>query len=274
MEPKQLKRTADLLRLDILEMVYRSKSGHIGGSLSCIDVLTCLYLDVMDTEKIKRKDPDRDRFILSKGHCAESLYAILARAGFYDKRLLETYAQFGTALAEHPTSKVPGVEVSTGALGHGLSIGVGLGIALMRDQLPAHVYVLLGDGEMDEGSNWEAAMSASKYGLSNLTAIVDRNCLQISGDTEQVMPLGDVALKLSSFGWHTVAVDGHDHAALCHALREKDPSRPTAVVMQTAKGKGVSFMENSYPWHHQIPNAEEYEQAKRELTARLEEQND
>lgn len=218
---RNLKQTAYELRLDVLEMVYEHKSGHIGGSMSCMDILTTLYGSVMDIDKIKAGADCRDRFVLSKGHCAEALYAVLAQFGLIDKSELDTFTMFGTRLAEHPTSKIPGVEAATGALGHGLSLGVGMAIGLRADSSPAHVYVLTGDGELAEGSVWEAMMSAAKYKLDNLTLIVDRNRLQISGGTEDVMPLDDLCDKISAFGFSVLVCDGHDYVALEQALRHR-----------------------------------------------------
>lgn len=259
------------LRLDVLEMVYKHKSGHIGGSMSCMDILTTLYGRVLDTERIRACSPDRDRFILSKGHCAEALYAVLARFGLIDKTELNTFTEFGTRLAEHPTAKIPGVEAATGALGHGLSLGVGMAIGLRADNSPAHVYVLTGDGELAEGSVWEAMMSASKYNLDNLTLIVDRNRLQITGSTEDVMPLDDLCEKLSAFGFSVTRCDGHDYDALERALRRRTAGQPAAIVAQTVKGKGSPVMEDKADWHHLIPNGEQYEQIKADLAAVLEE---
>ncbi len=257
-------------RLEVLEMVCRAKTGHIGGSMSCMDILAALYYRVMDVEKIKRRDPARDRFILSKGHCAEALYAILADRGFYPREELLTYARFDTSLAEHPTRKVPGVEAATGALGHGLSLGVGMALAAQRDGTPAHVYVLMGDGEQDEGSVWEAAMAAGKFGLENLTAIVDRNRLQISGGTEEVMPLAPLAERYGAFGWHTVECSGHCGRALVEALETRRPRKPTLVVANTVKGYGSALMENKADWHHLVPTEEQYEMIRAQLKERME----
>lgn len=257
-------------RLDVLEMVYRAKTGHIGGSMSCMDILVALYYRVMDLEKIRRGDPQRDRFILSKGHCAEALYTVLADTGFYPREELETYACFDTRLAQHPTRKLPGIEVATGALGHGLSIGVGMAVAAKRDGNPAHIYVLMGDGEQDEGSVWEAAMAAGKFGADNLTAVVDRNRLQISGDTEAVMPLDPLAERYASFGWHPVECDGHCGRALEQALTARCHGKPVVVIANTVKGYGSALMENRAVWHHRVPTQEEYEKIRAQLTQRME----
>ena len=242
---RNLKQTAYELRLDVLEMVYEHKSGHIGGSMSCMDILTTLYGSVMDIDKIKAGADCRDRFVLSKGHCAEALYAVLAKFGLIDKSELDTFTMFGTRLAEHPTSKIPGVE--------------------------AHVYVLTGDGELAEGSVWEAMMSAAKYKLDNLTLIVDRNRLQISGGTEDVMPLDDLCDKISAFGFSVLVCDGHDYVALEQALRHRTAEKPVAIIAQTVKGKGSPIMENKADWHHLIPNKEQYEQIKADIQTVLRE---
>jgi transketolase len=257
------------LRLDVLEMVFNHKSGHIGGSFSSMNILTALYYAVMDDSRIKAGDPARDRFILSKGHNAEALYAVLADRGFFDKSELDTFTCFGTRLAEHPSHKLPGVEVSTGALGHGLSIGVGLAIGLKTTEPESHVYVLMGDGELAEGSVWEAAMSAGKYGLSNLTAIIDRNRLQISGCTEEVMPLDDLTAKLKAFGFAVCECDGNSCEELIPMLKTRVPGKPVAVIANTVKGYGSEVIENKAGWHHAIPNEEQYKTIKEDLKSRM-----
>jgi len=267
MSDAQLKKTAFERRLDVLEMVYASKSGHIGGSMSCMDILTALYYEVMDSEKIKIKALDRDRFILSKGHCAEALYAVLADRGFFPAEDLMSFGAFDTALAEHPTKKVEGVEVATGALGHGLSMGVGMAIGLA--ETVAQIYVLMGDGELAEGTIWEAAMSAGKHKLNNLTAIIDRNKLQISGTTEEVMPLENLADKFSAFGWVVKECNGHEPSELIRELTKSRPlDKPLVLIAETIKGYGSTVMENSADWHHLIPNAQQYERIKADLQQR------
>lgn len=266
-----LKKIAYERRLDVLEMDYRHKAGHIGGSMSCMDILVALYYAVMDVDKIRTGAEDRDRFILSKGHCAEAYYAVLADKGFIDKKELETFTAFKTRLAEHPSHKVPGVEVATGALGHGLPVGVGMAIGLQREQPGAHVYVLMGDGEQAEGSNWEAAMAAAKYGLDNLTVIIDRNRLQISGTTEEVMPLNDLAEKYRAFGFETIVCNGHDSDALTHALCHRVPGKPVALIALTVKGCGSPVMENQAEWHHAIPTDEQYAVIKADLQRKAKE---
>lgn len=256
-------------RIDILNLIYKAKTGHIGGSLSSIDVLTALYYHVMDVDKIKAGDPERDRFVLSKGHSVEGFYSILADKGFFPKEELSTYAQFHTRLACHPTSKIPGVEVSTGSLGHGLPVAVGMAIALKRDNRKSHVYVVMGDGEQGEGSVWEAAMAGPAYKLDNLTAIVDRNHLQISGNTENVMCLEPLADRYRSFGWNVVCINGNDFGEIIPALLTRVPGKPTAIISDTIKGKGISFMENQAAWHHKVPTEEQYQQAMEELKQKL-----
>lgn len=270
MDALALCKIADERRLDALEMDFSAHTGHIGGAMSSAEVMACLYYEVMDTEKIKQGAPDRDRFILSKGHCAEMLYAVLADKGFFPAGEKATYAQFKTRLAEHPTNKVPGVEIATGALGHGFSVGVGMAIAMKKQAPSAHIYVLMGDGEQAEGSVWEAAMSAAKYELSNLTAIVDRNRLQITGSTETVMPLYDLRGKYEAFGFKVIECDGHSPEKLVEALQARGGKKPIAIIANTVKGKGVSFMENRAEWHHTVPNEEQYNTAKSEIMQRLE----
>ncbi len=271
MNASQLKRIAIERRLDVLDMVYHNKAGHIGGSMSGMDILVTLYYGLLDTPKILTRAPERDRFVLSKGHCAESLYAVLADCGFFSKDELKTFTKFKTRLAEHPTKNVPGIEIATGALGHGLSAAIGMAIALKADKLPSHVYVLMGDGEQAEGSIWEAAMAGSKYKLDNLTAIVDRNRLQISGCTEDIMPIGDLLEKYRAFGWNTLTCDGHDPEQLLLALQAKSDGKPTVVIAETIKGKGSKVMENIAGWHHQIPTDEEYAQIRQDLERALKE---
>jgi transketolase len=271
MKNDELKKQAGLRRLDVLEMVYASKAGHIGGSFSSMDVLVSLYYRLMDVSLIQAGDPARDRFVLSKGHCAEALYAVLADTGFIPKEELKTFTRFGTRLAEHPTKGIPGIEIATGALGHGLSAAIGMALALKMDGCPAHVYCLMGDGEQAEGSVWEAAMAAAKYGLDNLTAIVDRNRLQISGCTEDVMPCGDLKDKYQAFGWNTMVCDGHAFDELLPALQTRAAGLPTVVIAETVKGRGSPVMENIAEWHHQIPTAEEYEIIKADLIKTVQE---
>lgn len=265
----RLRQIAYARRLDVLDMIRASGTGHIGGDMSCMEILVCLYYRVMDVRRIREGAADRDRFILSKGHNAEALYAVLADCGFFPKYLLNTYAKLDTTLAQHPTRKVPGVEAATGSLGHGLALGVGMALGLRECAPQAHVYVLMGDGEQAEGSVWEAAMAGGKFGLSQLTAIVDRNRLQISGGTEQVMPLENLVEKYRAFGWQTLVCDGHDPDALTEALLTRSSAHPVAVIAQTHKGYGSAIMQDQAGWHHRVPDDLQTEQIRKDLTARM-----
>ncbi|MDR1132281.1 MAG: transketolase [Oscillospiraceae bacterium] len=260
-----LRKIAFERRLDVLEMIHDTKAGHIGGSMSCMDILVALYYEIMDAEKIRSRSEDRDWFILSKGHCGEALYAVLADKGFFPKEELGSFAQFNTRLPEHPSHHLPGIEIGTGALGHGLSAGVGVALSLRRQKKASHVYVLMGDGEQAEGSVWEAIMAAHKFDLDNLTAIVDRNCLQISGATEDIMPLENLWKRYASFGWHIVECDGHDPQAVCRSLTLRIPDTPVMVIANTIKGYGSPVMENKADWHHLIPTDEQYVRIKDDL---------
>ena len=256
-----MKKIAFERRLDVLDMVMASKSGHIGGSMSCMDILVTLYYRVMDVGGILAGDDVRDRFILSKGHCAEALYSVLADRGFIPKESLRTFAEFDTPLSGHPTKKVRGVEAATGALGHGLPLGVGMAMGSA-----GRVFVLMGDGELAEGTVWEAAMAAAKFRLANLTAVIDRNRLQISGGTEDVMPLEDLGAKFRSFGWELRTCNGHEPGEIADAVTKDRPDgRPLAVIAETVKGYGSAVTENKADWHHSVPNAEQYGQIKSDL---------
>ena len=269
MKNNELKRIAYARRLDVLDMVKKANAGHIGGSMSCMDILVCLYYEIMNTGKILVHDVERDRFILSKGHCAEALYAVLADNGFISKDILQTFAVFDTILAGHPVKKVNGIEFATGSLGHGLSVSVGMGIALKNDSNPAKIYVLMGDGEQSEGSVWEAVMAASKFKLDNLIAIIDRNKLQISGNTEDIMPLNDLAMKYTSFGWTVRICNGHEPVEIINAITESRPhNMPLLIIAETVKGYGSEVMENKADWHHAVPNDAEYIQIKTDLETR------
>jgi transketolase len=262
-----LKVKAKQIRKDILEVVYNSKAGHIGGSLSSTDILTVLYYNVLNINAEDISNPDRDRFILSKGHIAESLYCILADKGFFDREKLKTYSKYGSTLIGHPNNKNPGVEVNTGSLGHGLSISVGIALAGKLDNRSYRVFTLMGDGEQAEGSVWEGAMAAANYKLDNLIGIIDRNGLQISGTTKDVMGLGDLRDKWTSFGWEVIEVDGNDIEELLKAFYKipAKEGKPTMIIANTIKGKGISFMENVVKWHHGVLTDEQYKQAVREL---------
>jgi len=253
-------------RRDILRFVSDANAGHTGGSLSCIDIINVLYNGVMDITPSNFDSVGRDHYIQSKGHSVEALYVVLADKGFFPRSELTTGGRFMSHFVGHPTRKVPGVEHNTGGLGHGLSVAIGLGFSAKMDKRQSRSYCLLGDGELGEGSNWEAAMSAAYYGLENLWAIVDRNRLQITGNTEEVMGLEPLADKWRAFGWQVTEVDGNDTAALlkCFA-REPEAGKPNLVIAHTTKGHGVSFMENETSWHHHVPSGEELLRALAEL---------
>lgn len=271
-----VKRYAAMMRRDIIEMVFRAGSGHPGGSLSAADIVAVLYFGGVLRHDPARPDwPDRDRFILSKGHAAPVLYAALAHAGYFGRDELATLRRLGSMLQGHPDStKTPGVEVSTGSLGQGLSVACGLAAALRsRPDDDRRVFCLLGDGELQEGQVWEAAMFAAHHGLGNLVAIVDDNGLQIDGACNEVMCLGHIATKFAAFGWTTEEVDGHDVEDLHRALSATRAVRtaPHVIVAHTVKGRGVSFMEHEAGWHGKAPSAEERDRALAEIAASLDE---
>ncbi|MDZ4654925.1 MAG: transketolase [Coriobacteriia bacterium] len=263
------------MRLDIVEMIAEAGSGHPGGSLSAADIVATLYFGVMRHDPARPDWPERDRFVLSKGHAAPVLYTALAEAGYFGREHLHTLRKLGSILQGHPDSKkVPGVEVSTGSLGQGLSIANGIALGLRLDGSASRVFCLLGDGELQEGQVWEAAMFASHHSVDNLIAIVDHNGLQIDGACSDVMCLGDVEAKFSAFGWKVISADGHDVEGLLRAFETAEAALgggvPVVIVCRTVKGKGVSFMENNAEWHGKAPNADETERAVAELTAALE----
>ena len=257
------------LRRDIIEMIHNSKAGHVGGDLSVIDILTVLYFKVMNVSPEKAADPERDRFLLSKGHCADALYCVLGEKGYYDKQeAIETFSQFGSRFIGHPNTEVQGVELNSGSLGHGLSVGTGMALAAKMNHRNYRTYVVLGDGEMAEGSNYEGMMAAGHYKLDNLCATVDLNRLQISGTTEKVMNSASLADKFRDFGWNVIEVeDGNDCRQLEEAYGQAAvyKGKPTAVIANTIKGKGVSFMEGQASWHHGVMTEEQYQQAVKEL---------
>ncbi|MCX4820767.1 transketolase [Streptomyces sp. NBC_01142] len=257
------------VRERILQMGATEHGAHIGGSLSCTDVLVHLYTEVLRLRPAEPEWPDRDRFVLSKGHAAPALYAVLAEVGIIDPDELETYTQQGSRLAGHPLRRLPGVEFPTGSLGHGLSLGAGVAVAMRRLGRDSRAFVLLGDGELQEGSVWEAAMMASQYRLDNLVAVVDRNGLQITGDTEDCIALEPLAERWRSFGWNAVEVDGHDHAAL-RAVFDALPGtsgRPTVVIAKTVKGRGVALFEGKKKSHSVQLTPRLYQRAKAGLRA-------
>lgn len=266
----QLREIARQVRLDIVEMLYRAGSGHTGGSLSAADILVTLFFGKMRLKFRDPKAPWRDYFVLSKGHAAPALYAVLARLGYFSRDELFTLRRFGSSLQGHPDSGLtPGVEVPTGSLGQGLSVANGLALALRLNGTEQKVYVLLGDGEVQEGQIWEAAMTASHYRLDNLTAILDRNRLQIDGRTKDVMSIEPLARKWEAFGWHIAEIDGHNHQEILDSLNacEQVRGRPSIIIARTVKGKGVSIFEGQVKYHGVTPTKEEYEQALKELAA-------
>jgi transketolase len=267
MTDQKLKLKSVQYRQKILRYITEAGAGHTGGSLSCVDILNVLYNRVMNVSPENFGSPTRDRYIQSKGHSVEALYVVLADCGFFPEAELETLCHYKSPFVGHPTRKVPGIEMNTGALGHGLPICVGLAIAGKLDAAPYRVFTLLGDGEMAEGSNWEAAMAAAHYELDNLTAILDHNTLQITGHTRDVCSNEPLDEKFASFGWNVITVDGHDFAKLTEALEAPSPGKPKMVIANTVKGRGVSFMENVVSWHHGVPSAEQYELAQNELAA-------
>ncbi len=265
---EELRVKAKQLRRDVLTMIYRAGSGHPGGSLSVVDILVILYYKVMQVDPQNYLDPRRDRLVLSKGHACPALYAVLADRGFFPAEHLKSLRQVGSPLQGHPDMrKIPGVEMSTGSLGQGLSAANGMALAARLEQVRRRVYVILGDGEIQEGQIWEAALTAAHYRLDNVTAFLDYNGLQIDGWHRDVMSLEPVAEKWRSFGWHTLEVDGHDYASLLETIRRAHLNKgaPTMIIAHTVKGKGVSFMENQIDWHGRAPNEEEYKQALAEL---------
>jgi len=262
----QLKAVA--LRRLMLHVIFRAGAGHTGGGLSCIDVLNVLYNRVLKVSPETLNDPHRDRYVQSKGHCVEALYAVLADRGFFPESDLDTVCRYPSHYVGHPTRHVPGIEMNTGALGHGLPICLGMALAARMDAARFRVFTLLGDGELAEGSNWEAALAAAHYRLDNLIAILDHNTLQITGHTRDVMRSEPVDEKWRAFGWQVRTVNGHDYAELTRALTDPpDPGKPTFIIANTVKGKGVSFMENTAKWHHGVPTEAEMKQALAELDA-------
>ena len=255
-----------------MEMVYRAASGHIGGSLSAMDILAELYFEELNIDPTRPQAPERDRFVMSKGHCTPALYSILALRGYFPEAQLQLFRSIEGHMSGHPDMvNVPGVDMSTGSLGQGLSAAVGMAIAGKFDGADYRVYALMGDGEIEEGQIWEATMSAAKYKLDNLCGIVDVNGLQIDGRTADVMPSEPLDAKFAAFGWNVIKADGHDFDSLRAALAQARAAKgqPSVILAKTVKGKGVSFMENDAGWHGKAPNAEQYAQAMAELDAAL-----
>lgn len=268
-EIKQLDQLCKKIRCDVIKMIHCAKSGHPGGGLSAVEILTVLYEKCMKNFPQWTASPEhngRDRFVLSKGHASATLYAVLANRGYFPEKDLMTFRHLHSKLQGHPNTHIPGVEVATGSLGQGLSMACGIAMALKLDKNPAHVFCLLGDGELQEGSCWEAFMNASHRKLNNLTAIVDRNHLQIDGTTEQIKDINPLDKKLEAFGFRVVEVDGHDVKALYDALEaSKKSDKPTAIIANTTKGKGISFMENQCGWHGKAPCDDDCQRALCEL---------
>ena len=268
---RRLKNLAQTLRKDVLKMVMTSREGHLGAAFSCMEILTALYFNVLNIDPLEPDRDDRDRFIMSKGHGCFAQYATLARRGFYPVELLESINQKDTLFGGHPDrDKIPGIDVSTGSLGHGLSIGAGMALADKTDGKSNRVFVLLGDGECQEGSVWEAAMFAAGNGLDNLTVIVDANSLQAIGKTDDIVPMEPFSSKWKSFGWEVKEIDGHDYSQILRAFDDipNTPGAPTAIIARTVKGKGVSYMENEIMWHARAVTENEYKQALIELDVR------
>lgn len=257
------------IRKQTLDIIYESKTGHTGGSLSETDILVTLFYNVMRFDVSNPEWQDRDRFILSKGHSVEAYYTILADLGFISLEELKTFSKFGSKLIGHPNNKIPGIEMNSGALGHGLSVSVGIALAGKLDKKDYHVYCLMGDGEQAEGSVWEAAMAAANYKLDNLTAIIDRNHLQISGNTEEVMALEPLKQKWEAFGFKVIEIDGHNYEEIYNALLGRYTDKPVLVIANTIKGKGVKFMENVAKWHHGVPTVEQMDNAIKDLDGAL-----
>lgn len=269
-ETLALEKIANNVRIDILEEVYNAKSGHIGGAFSIVDILTVLYFNEMNIDAKSPDSPDRDRLVLSKGHASAALYAVLAEKGYIDKEELKTFRNIDSNLQGHPDmNKVPGVDMTTGSLGQGLSVANGMALSSKLDSRGYRVYCILGDGELQEGQVWEAAMTAEKYQLDNLCVIIDANELQLTDTTMNVKGINqnDIEQKFRAFGFQTVVIDGHNIESIIRALTiaEMTKGKPTAIICKTIKGKGVSFMENQIDWHGKAPNDEEYKIAMQEL---------
>jgi len=265
---KELESLAKKIRARLVVMSHRTGAAHLGGALSCVDIIVACYWALMNVDPQKAFDPGRDRLIFSKGHAIATLYVSLAMKGFYPEELLDSYAQCGSKLAEHPAPYcVPGLEVATGSLGHGLPVGLGMAMAGAINHVPYDVFVVMSDGECNEGSVWEAAMLAPARSIENLVVFVDYNRWQATGRSEEIMALPSLRQKWEAFGWNAYDVDGHDIRALVEAVRQAPhgDGKPVAVVAHTVKGKGVSFMEDDNNWHYRIPNEEEVQKALKEL---------
>ena len=273
---KCLQVNACKVRKGIIEGVYNAKSGHPGGSLSIADLLTYLYFEKMNVNSSDPEDPNRDRFVLSKGHCAPALYAVLALKGYFSEKELKSLRHIGAMLQGHPCIHTKGIDMSSGSLGQGISAACGMALAGKLDGKSYKVYTVLGDGEIEEGQVWEAAMFAAHKNLDNLIAVVDNNGLQIDGPISEVCSPEPITDKFAAFGWHVITMDAHDFDSIEKAFAEAETisGKPVAIIQKSIKGKGVSFMENQVSWHGSAPNKEQYEQAMKELDAQLKEPED
>lgn len=274
MELQELSRLAYDLRKDVVDMIVAGNGGHIGGDMSVMEILVALYFQQMNISPQNENDPDRDLFVMSKGHSMEAYYAVLAKKGFMNiEEVKEQFSRFGSKYIGHPNNKLSGIEMNSGSLGHGLPVCVGMALASKMDKRENRVYTVMGDGELAEGSVWEAVMAGHQYCLDNLCAVVDRNRLQISGNTEEVMGHDDLHERFRSFGWHVIDVaDGNSIGQLCAAFDEARRTKecPTVLIANTVKGKGSAVMENKASWHHHVPSREEYEQIIRDFAERKE----
>ena len=272
MEIKELELIAAKGRLLAVDAIHTASSGHPGGSMSCMDALTALYFNEMNVDAKNPQWADRDRFVLSKGHCAPALYSILALKGFFPVEDMKLLRSIKAHLSGHPDMRhVPGVDMSTGSLGQGLSCAVGMAMTAKHLKKDFRTYAICGDGEVNEGQIWEAAMAAAKWDLDNLCAFIDVNRLQIDGETKDVMPTEPLDKKFEAFNWHVIKIDGHNFEQILAALKEakETKGKPTAIIMETVKGKGISFMENLAGWHGKAPNDEQFATAKAELEAKI-----
>lgn len=261
------------LRRDCVDIIVAGGGGHIGGDMSMMDVLSYLYFDEMNISPENMTDPNRDRFVLSKGHSMEAYYAVLCAKGFLDlEDVKKNFSKFGSRYIGHPNNKLPGIEMNSGSLGHGLPVCVGMALAGKMDGRDYRVYTVMGDGELAEGSVWEAAMSATQFNLDNLCAVIDRNHLQISGNTEDVMHQDSLQQRWAAFGWNVITVDGHDYKAIAKAFADARAckGKPTVLIAETVKGYGSAVMENKASWHHHVPTQEEYDQIIADFAARKE----
>ena len=270
----RLGRLAYDLRKDVVDMIVEGKGGHIGGDMSVMEILVALYFDQMNISPENQDAPERDKFVMSKGHAVEAYYTVLAEKGFFDKQeMIRTFNKFGSKFIGHPNNEIPGVEMNSGSLGHGLPVCVGMALAGKMDQQDYRVYTVMGDGELAEGSVWEGVMAASHYKLDNLCAVIDRNGLQISGSTEEIMGHENLRDRFSCFGWHVIDVaDGNDIEQLIAAFEEAKAKKdkPTVLIANTIKGKGSAIMENQVGWHHKVPSKEEVEQILQDFAVRKE----